>query len=239
MSYNISTLFGNYYAGSNNSASSGVYSALADYKSLRTGATKKLLNAYYNNTDSSSKDASVKKAISSTSKNIANSNKALTVTKSDADALTKAASKLADTSKDKNLFADKSNVTDDIYSAVKSFVKDYNSVIDDSDNVDSTSVLSRISSIASKTSAYSNKLEDIGITVESDGNLKIDEDTLKKADVSKVKDLFNGAGSFAGQVMTAASGVASAATVASSSSLYGASGAYLNNYSSSSYNWFL
>ena len=45
-----------------------------------------------------------------------------------------------------------------------------------------------------------------GITIDSDNHLKVDEDFLKnKANITYVKDLFNGTGSYAYQVATKAS----------------------------------
>ena len=50
------------------------------------------------------------------------------------------------------------------------------------------------------TDVFKNQLAKVGVTVESDGKLTVDEEDFKNADMLKVKGLFNGANSYASNV---------------------------------------
>jgi len=84
----------------------------------------------------------------------------------------------------------------------------------------------------SLTSAYEKQLEKIGITVNKDDTLSIDKDTFLEADMTKVKNLFNGTGSYGYNVGVKASMVDYYAQYeASKANTYGSSGYYNYNYS--------
>lgn len=240
MAYNINALFGNSYSNKSNNFASGVYSSLSDYKSIRSGSYKKLVNSYYGKGNDAVKkiasDTNISKAKSS--KKATTESRALTNTKADADSFVKSAVKLTTTSDSKSIFKDATAVDDKIYSAVKDYVNSYNSLIEDADKVNNTSVLSKISNMNNQTKVYADSLSQVGITRNNDGTLSVNEEEFKKADISKVKSLFNGSSSAAYQTMNKASMVGSSATVAQSSSLYGMSGEYSNSYQNSSYNWY-
>jgi len=119
---------------------------------------------------------------------------------------------------------------DDIYDAVSSLIKDYNSLIDSASDSSVSSVANAASTLTDYTSSVSSRLEDVGITIDSDdGTLSIDEDTFKNADASAVKDLFSGSESFSASVDLYATSVYNTATVQQSllsSGLYSSSGTY-------------
>lgn len=130
MSLSINTLLGGYgSASTNNSFTSGLYSSLSEYSTIRSGAYKKLLNSYYTKTASSDKTSQ------SGTKYQVNGNstiekKQLAEVKDAADNLYSSASKLTDTSSSKSLFKNAESVTGEISSAVRKFVNNYNSLID-------------------------------------------------------------------------------------------------------------
>lgn len=75
-------------------------------------------------------------------------------------------------------------------SSIEAFVKTYNNALEtgDADDHDTKHYLKQLKSLSKK---YSDELEDIGITVESNGSLTINDDLLKMADTSKVRKVFS------------------------------------------------
>ena len=212
----------------NNSSSNNIFSgfSITDYNSIRSGSYRKLMNSYYGQTNSKSNQA-VSKIV-----NNADSMK-LTSTKNAADKLSDAAKSLYTNGAD-SAFKDEKNenaVTD----AVKAFVKEYNNTIDAVDATDSSKVLKAGVNLAKQTNAYSTSLAKVGITVNYDNTLSVDEDLLKKAASSDLKSLFSGVSSFAYQTAVKADQIGLAAKQQSSgTSLYGSNGNlnYQNMYSS-------
>ncbi len=238
MSLSINTLlngFGN--TSSNSSYTSGLYSSLSEYSTIRTGAYKKLLNSYYAKTQSTK--ASQTGTNYQVKGNSAVEKKQLTEVKDAADSLYSSAAKLTDTSSTKSLFKNAQSVTGEISSAVKNFVNDYNSLVEEAADTSNSKVIGKVSFMTSQTNAYKSSLENIGITINDDKTLTVDEKKLNSADVNDVKKLFNGSSSMAYQTFVRASSISSAAENASTTSgLYGSDGAY-DNYYNSAYNWYL
>lgn len=125
--------------------------------------------------------------------------------------------------------------TDKIYSAVSSFVKDYNSVVDNASGSNSTTINSRTSTMLNLTSANSKLLGKVGITVGKDNKLSIDEEAFKKADMGDVRSLFNTSGGYGYQVGVSASMIDYAAqNEATKSNTYTGFGTYSYNYTAGS-----
>ena len=238
MSLSINTLlngFGN--TSSNSSYTSGLYSSLSEYSTIRTGAYKKLLNSYFSKTQSTK--ASQTGTNYQVKGNSTVEKKQLTEVKDAADSLYSSAAKLTDTSSTKSLFKNAQSVTGEISSAVKNFVNDYNSLVEEAADTSNSKVTGKVSFMTSQTNAYKSSLESIGITINDDKTLTVDEKKLNSADVNDVKKLFNGSSSMAYQTFVRASSISSAAENASTTSgLYGSDGAY-DNYYNSAYNWYL
>ena len=238
MSLSINTLlngFGN--TSSNSSYTSGLYSSLSEYSTIRTGAYKKLLNSYYSKTQSTK--ASQTGTNYQVKGNSTVEKKQLTEVKDAADSLYSSAAKLTDTSSTKSLFKNAQSVTGEISSAVKNFVNDYNSLVEEAADTSNSKVTGKVSFMTRQTNAYKSSLENIGITINDDKTLTVDEKKLNSADVNDVKKLFNGSSSMAYQTFVRESSISSAAENASTTSgLYGSDGAY-DNYYNSAYNWYL
>ena len=238
MSLSINTLlngFGN--TSSNSSYTSGLYSSLSEYSTIRTGAYKKLLNSYFSKTQSTK--ASQTGTNYQVKGNSTVEKKQLKEVKDAADRLYSSAAKLTDTSSTKSLFKNVQSVTGEISSAVKNFVNDYNSLVEEAADTSNSKVTGKVSFMTSQTNAYKSSLENIGITINDDKTLTVDEKKLNSADVNDVKKLFNGSSSMAYQTFVRASSISSAAENASTTSgLYGSDGAY-DNYYNSAYNWYL
>ena len=232
MSINIQakTNYSFLFSGLSSSASNALSGNwLADYASIKNGSYGKLMKAYY------AKDSGDSKTAAST---ITKKDTATDTLKESADALLATGKKDLFTQKDITT-KDENGVesttkgydTDAIYSAVNSFVTNYNSVMAAVDDVSDTTVNNRTESLGNTTIANSKQLAKIGITMKNDGTLSLDKDTFMKADMSTVKSLFQGNGSYGYRVSAQSSMINFAADHASTrSSLYTGSAGYTGLY---------
>jgi hypothetical protein len=237
---------------SSSSSTSGLSSLLSDYASIKNGSYGKLMKAYYssnasNEVKSVASSSTASKTYDTTTGSLSKSEtKAYTEVQSTSDNLKDSADTLLATGT-KSLFNKKDITTKDenglestekgydkdaIYSAVSSFVKDYNSVVNAADSVDDTSISNRVTNMESTTSSNSKSLEQLGITINKDNTLSIDKDTFMAADMDKAKTLFNGAGSYAYSVSASASMINYNADYAlSKSATYTTNGSYSSTFS--------
>ena len=125
--------------------------------------------------------------------------------------------------KDEKLY--QSADTDKIQKNVKSFVSNYNSVMESAQNSDKSGVLKDASRLASQTGNYTSALAKIGITVKSDNTLAFDEEAFASEDMSDVKKLFAGDFSFGSNTQSRMLQLASDASANSSSVFYNQYGA--------------
>lgn len=237
-----SSLFSSLNTGKNSNASSGLSSLLTEYSNIQSGSYRKLLNSYYSDGGKKANSTSSKNNIN----NISTSNdstKKLKSIKEDANTLSETSKALIATGK-KSVFQkidkkDESGKTvksydvDSIYKSVKSFVEDYNDLIESTEESNTKSVANNINSMLTSTKANTSLLKDIGIKINSDYTLSIDEETFKNSDMSKVKSLFNGTGSYAYQVSVKASMInINVSNEINKSNTYTNGGIYSYNYSS-------
>lgn len=200
---------------------------LSDYASIKNGSYAKLMKAYYGKNNSTAVSSVAEKTkttdkVSDTAKTLAKVQTSTDSLKESADALLKTGSK--------SVFKD-SEVTEDAYKAVSAFVKDYNSVLDATQDVNSTSVLRRTLILTKETSNNEKLLSQVGITIGKDNTLSIDKEAFMKADATTVKSLFQGTGSYAYRVSAQSSLINFAADrEAASVSSYTSSGNYNRNY---------
>jgi len=83
-----------------------------------------------------------------------------------------------------------------IFSKAKSFVNNYNKMFDDAESSSNSGVLSNLSYIRERTKNSTNALKEFGFSVDNQGRMKLDEDTFKNSDMSKVQDFFKNYGSY-------------------------------------------
>lgn len=233
-SSSVSTLFSS--LGSSKSTGSGMFGInLSEYASIRSGSYGKLMRSYFSmdSTKSTSKsDDSTKNTIedlATTTSTSKDSTKTLAAIESDAKALyTRSNNKVF--TKDSGGSYD----TDKIYKAVKSFADDYNSMLDTAGKSSTNRISRSVSSMKNETSYNEKPLKEIGITIdEKTGKLSVDETTFKSADTEKIKNLFNGTGSYAYSVATKAAMTESyAKSEAAKSNTYTKNGTYNYNYNS-------
>lgn len=217
---------GTLFSSLGSSATSGTTSMLSDYYSIRNGSYKKLLNAYY------SVDGNDKKSLNTST--ASDSTKLLSQIESSTDSLKESADTLLKPGSG-SVFDKKSDGeydTDKIYSAVSQFVKDYNSVIENTADSNTTNIASNSKNMITATNSNKTLLSKVGISVKTDGTLALDEDSFKKADMSIAKSLFNGAGSYGYQMSAKASMINYYAEAeAGRASTYNNLGSYSYNYS--------
>ncbi len=196
---------------------------VSDYAMIKNGSYGKLMKAYYAKQDADKLSQ------------IGDSSKTLTLMRSAADSLKKSAETLGDASLyEKKKFKKKGEENgeeievedydwDAIAKAVKSFVDDYNAVVEQAGKSETKNVLRNAAWMTEITEKTGNLLSKIGITVGKGNKLEFDEEALKKKttlgkngsieldNISTLKSLFTGYGSYASQIAQKASAISNAA----------------------------
>ncbi|MBQ8729995.1 MAG: hypothetical protein IJY81_02225, partial [Lachnospiraceae bacterium] len=163
--------------GTSTSATSST-SMLSDYYSIKNGSYKKLLTAYY---AKNGEKASISTSEDS-SKNLVSMREAETD-------LYKTAGEIVKQGRNSVFAKDEAGKydTDKIVDNVKKFVEDYNTLIEATQEANTSSIASNTSSIIRMTEANDCLLEKLGIKVNADFTLELDEKTLKEADMNIAK----------------------------------------------------
>lgn len=221
---------------------------LSDYASIKNGSYGKLMKAYYTkdaNKGVSSAEKNNKKDTSTakdSAKTLSSIEEAADKLKDSADALSKTGSKSVFNKVDVER-TDENGVTtttkeydvNAIYKSVNEFVNNYNDVIKKAGESATTSVQNRAKFMTTATEANKRMLEKVGVTINKDKTLSLDEKTFKEADMNTVKSLFNGSMSYANRISSQASMVESAAkNEASKANTYDWKGNYNNSYNTGS-----
>ena len=107
----------------------------------------------------------------------------------DSRALSRAAKRMLNTDFDNEEDED-ADIGETMKSKIEAFVNTYNNALEtgDSSDYDTNRYLKQLKALSRK---HSDELGDIGITVEKNGTLTINEDLLKMADNSKVRKVFS------------------------------------------------
>ena len=188
---------------------------LKDYGLVKSGAYGKLMKAYYAE-DKTSESAS--KIVSEDVKKASSKN-----TASESYGKVAEAAGSVQSSIEKIRKASEED-TDLLVSAVKSFVKSYNSMIEaaaDKEVVNDSSISSRITVLSSLSNGYTEKMDSMGLMAGKGGKIEIDEDKLKAAKASDIKDLFAEKSSYGYSVSVSAGMIQSNASYAATrSSIY-------------------
>lgn len=189
------------------SSSSGNSNFLADYASLKSGSYGRLMKAYYGTTVNSSSTSSgtgtrtsnvldkileerknpkvseeVQEANANLTTGISNLKKTVASLQNDS---TYTATQNAQTGQVSQSAVDKT------VSAMKDYVAQYNDVVNASKKSTMTNKTGYIANIMSSTAANADKLKEIGVTINTDGTLMLNEKKLRETDVTKVQDLFS------------------------------------------------
>ena len=198
----MSDFFGYDFWGNSSSTSNSSFGVnLVDYASIKNGSYKKLVGAYYKKTQNDEGTSS------SSSSGVKDSKQKLTSISDAAsdvkDSLSKISSQFKTKTENGRSVVDYDE--DEMYKALKDYVSSYNSLLDAAGTAETTSLSRTADSLASYTKANEKALEKIGISVDSDGKLSIDEDKFKAANKSRVQSLFKSTGGYAYQVSAKAS----------------------------------
>lgn len=174
---------------------------LSDYASIKNGSYGKLMKAYYStgqdsgtsvgskrsNTKNILKKMEEEKKNPKVSKDVQTANSNLTSGLSN---LKSSISKLQSSATYTNT-ENGASAADKAVSAVKAFVSDYNNVVSAAKNSTLTGKTAYVANMMSATASNSDKLAEIGIKINANGTLEVNEAKLKTADLSKVQDLFS------------------------------------------------
>ena len=235
-----SYLFNNLNNNADNTSITGLN--LSDYESIKNGSYTKLLKAYYAKNSESTDLKNTNKITDKVSEAV----KEYTNISSDAVALQDSAEKLI-TRGSNSLFKEtESNITNEdgsvsekkeydvskIFSGINDFISKYNKFVKDAQNSSSANIVRMTKNLSSMVSSYSRSLSTIGITVNENNTLSIDEAKFKKSDMSTVRNLFNSNQSFAYAVSTKSSLVGTTAdSEKNKAKNYTSSGNYSQSYS--------
>ena len=215
-----------YFFGATQSVTSGASFSLTDYMAIKNGSYGKLIKAYYAQQDAekaAGKGDSVQKS---------------TLLKTGADALKKSAEALNnDALWEKKVIKKKDEQTgkevevedfdwNAITKAVKSFVEDYNDVLEHAGESNAKDVLRNAVWLTGMVESNETMLSKIGITVGKGNKMELDEDALKEADIKSFKILFTGHNSLADKISMKANSISNAA--ARTSGTYKSNGTYSN-----------
>ncbi len=216
---------------------------VSDYALIKNGSYGKLMKAYYAKQDADKLSQ------------FGDSSQTLTLMRSSADSLKKSAEALGDASLyEKKKFKKKDEETgeeievedydwDAITKAVKTFVDDYNSLVEQAGNSETKDVLRNAAWMTGITEKAGNLLSKVGITVGKGDRLEFDEEALKKKttlgkssieldNISTLKSLFTGHGSFADKIAQKASAISNtAARTKGVDKTYNKNGAYSDTIS--------
>lgn len=223
-----STLFSSLNgAGAQTSNMFSMSSLFSEYNSIRNGSYAKLAKQYYSkvgNSDSTesavSKNDALKKTF--TDKFDTKTGTAIAENKELISDVSKFRKSVSAITNDDTLTND-----DKLTSKVKAFVDGYNSVIEGGGDSDNSTILRNTLNMTNTTSRYSKQLSSIGVSVNADNTLSVDEEKLKNADMNVVKSLFSPTASFSRQLDTMATNIASqAASDVFSQGGYTSNGAY-------------
>ena len=200
-SNSISSLFSSLGTTTTNTSSSGLLGInLNDYASIKNGSYGKLVKSYYAlDEEQKTKDSNSKNDTDDTDTTIRSIKSASDDLKDSAAALYSA----------KSLYvkeADGEYDMEALYEKVKQFVDDYNATIEAVGSAETQSIVNAGASLVNNTSNNSDMLEKMGITISgADYTLSIDKEKFMKSNISDVKSMFSGVGSFAYQVGAKAS----------------------------------
>ena len=170
----------------------GASTLLSDYASIKNGSYGKMMKSYYakineEEEESASKSKSDKKETDG--------------------AAASAARKLYETASGMNSLDFSEENIDGLYDSVSAFIKDYNTMIKNASNSKLADVKEQADAINDMTYSNYKLLARVGITMNSDRTLSIDEETFKKVNektgatnVPTLKTLFQGYGSYADKI---------------------------------------
>jgi len=80
---------------------------------------------------------------------------------------------------------------ENIKNTIKAFAETYNNTLDSLTEIDDTELERYSKQLKALSNKFEDELNDVGITVEKDGKLSVNENLLKSADMDKIKEVFS------------------------------------------------
>lgn len=194
-----SNIYSSLLGGSSSSGGTGASTLLSDYASIKNGSYGKMMKAYYakQKAAEAEEDEATAKKNSKTTKDASSAS---------------AAKKFYDTASGMNALNYSADNIDELYDKVSAFVKDYNAMMTSASKSKNASVQAQADALNDYTYQNYKLFAKVGITMNSDRTLSIDEDTFKKVNektgatnVPTLTTLFKGFGSFADKAADRAS----------------------------------
>lgn len=185
------------------SSSFGSGSFFSDYANIKSGSYAKLMKAYYGRdsvSGTSSSTGSTRSKSSNILEKVLEERRNPTVSKEVQTAnanLTGGISMLKSSVsalQNENTYTDTEKgqtAADKVASAVKNYVAQYNNVVTTAKQSTLSGQTSNVAAMMRATAANADKLSEMGITINKNGTLQLNEGKMKTADTSKVKDLFS------------------------------------------------
>lgn len=178
----------------------GNTSFFSDYASIRNGSYRRLLKAYYGGNNQSGTTAGTRRTSNvldqileerknpKVSEQTKEANSKLT---SGIPTLTNAVKALQNDTTYTDSEDGKKSAQDKMVSALKTYVTEYNDVVNAAKKSTLSNKTSHVASMMKSTTENADKLKEIGISVNANGTLQFIEGQAKHADISKVQDLFS------------------------------------------------
>lgn len=192
---NISSFFGN-----DSSSSGGLGSLLSDYSAIKNGSYKKLLKANYDAQKAVKDTSSGKAKTGDVLDEILNSKKNPKISAEEqkansalTDGVSKLSSSIKELQKDSTFEDSEDGKTagEKTAAALKSFVDNYNDVVKNAKESTLSNVTSNVGAMMKTTDQNAKALKEIGISVQDDGTMILDEKKAESADLNKVHELFD------------------------------------------------
>ena len=180
---------------------SGLAGMIGDYNSIRNGSYGKLLKQYYGSTSSSYSSKSGSTKTSNVLDRILEERRNPTVSAEVSKANAQLGSSVSSLKNSLGSLQSASTyedteggatARDKMTSALKSYVSSYNDAVESSKKTTMNNVSSNIAGMMRATSANADALKEIGITINNDGTINLDEKKLQTAEFDKIKSIFSG-----------------------------------------------
>ena len=181
------------FFGTSSTSGGSLLSSIGDLQMIQKGAYKKAMKAYVAKLKSSDSAETIKNS------GTADSGTKLSGLKSSSQKLYQAANDLKNASYGDNTKAE------DLLDKAKNFVSQYNSVLGTTKSMNSYSILQTAVWGTEQMNLSQGLLNKVGITINDDNTLSLDETKFKAANMSDLKALFSGSGSLADRVAQKAS----------------------------------
>jgi hypothetical protein len=108
-------------------------------------------------------------------------------------------------------YEEKEDLSDTTKATIEAFVDTYNNAIESGKNSDDHDTERYVKQLKSLTKKYADELEEVGISIENDGTLTIDDELLSLADNEKLENLFSSNQEYPRRVISLASKMNTAA----------------------------